>query len=257
MHSNYHSSSQHNKFLVSSDELEFLASKRQFRIPKSRQIELNIHFFNVLQRIGKNLHLREEVICTCMIYFQRFYKRNDYSILNPHLMLCTCLYLACKVEEMPHHLNTIINESTKVLEDLPVPLKFNCTRQDLVDCEVILLEELEFYLIISHPYKQLVKFGQELGLEGNTIQLAWYITNDTYFTDIPLMYTPEAIALAVTFLVAQLERDDGNEGILGLIDRTEIDMQDVNNITKEILNAICTRSNFNEKKTINYLKQII
>jgi cyclin C len=40
---------------------------------------------------------------------------NAYRDTDPYPIACTCLYLAAKVEETPHHLRTFVNEMSEQL----------------------------------------------------------------------------------------------------------------------------------------------
>jgi len=71
----------------------------------------------------------------------------------------------------------------------------------------------------------------DLKLPMSCIQQAWWVTNDIYRTDIPLLYPPFTIAITVIFLVTVLISDTNKykdkikEWFIGL----NVDMSEVNN----------------------------
>lgn len=58
-----------------------------------------ICFFLVIQILGEQLKLRQQVIATATVYFKRFYARNSLKCIDPLLLAPTCVFLASKVEE--------------------------------------------------------------------------------------------------------------------------------------------------------------
>lgn len=63
-----------------------------------RQLNI-ICFFLVIQILGEQLKLRQQVIATATVYFKRFYARNSLKCIDPLLLAPTCVFLASKVEE--------------------------------------------------------------------------------------------------------------------------------------------------------------
>lgn len=55
--------------------------------------------FLVIQTLGEQLKLRQQVIATATVYFKRFYARNSLKCIDPLLLAPTCIFLASKVEE--------------------------------------------------------------------------------------------------------------------------------------------------------------
>lgn len=41
--------------------------------------------------------------------------------------------------------------------------------------EFYLLEELDFYLVVYHPYRSLKNYIKQMKLEETTLQMAWYV----------------------------------------------------------------------------------
>lgn len=62
---------------------------------------VSFHLFSitVIQVLGEQLKLRQQVIATATVYFKRFYARNSLKSIDPLLLAPTCIFLASKVEE--------------------------------------------------------------------------------------------------------------------------------------------------------------
>lgn len=56
-------------------------------------------FLSVIQILGEQLKLRQQVIATATVFFKRFYARNSLKCIDPLLLAPTCVFLASKVEE--------------------------------------------------------------------------------------------------------------------------------------------------------------
>lgn len=99
MAGNFWQSSHYQQWLLTKDDL--LRDRRhdlQFLNPEEYQ-KLNIFFANLIQVLGEQLKLRQQVIATATVYFKRFYVRNSFRSIDPLLMAPTCIFLASKVEE--------------------------------------------------------------------------------------------------------------------------------------------------------------
>ena len=58
-----------------------------------------IFYCNIIQSIGEQNKVRQQVIATAIIYLKRFYARYPLKSIDPWLLCPTCLLLAAKVEE--------------------------------------------------------------------------------------------------------------------------------------------------------------
>ncbi|KAJ2725926.1 RNA polymerase II holoenzyme cyclin-like subunit [Coemansia sp. Benny D115] len=125
---------------------------------------------------------------------------NTFYDIDPFLMTATCFYLACKVEECPHHIKQILNESKAVFAENSADIRFPFEVQDIAECESYLLEEMKFYLVLYHPYQVLIDINEVIKLSKPSLQAAWSIINDSYRTDMALVYPPHVIAVASLFL---------------------------------------------------------
>jgi hypothetical protein len=49
-------------------------------------------------------------MATAQLYLRRFYLKVEIRRTNPYLVIATALYLACKMEECPHHIRLVAGE---------------------------------------------------------------------------------------------------------------------------------------------------
>jgi len=201
------------------------------------------------------MQLRQRIIATALTYFKRFYARNSFRGSEPLLVLTTCIYVATKIEEYPLHIKNVVDEAKNVVGD-PRLFKFDCS--NVAEFEFYLMEEMDFYLIVHHSYRTLVKLMSDLKLPISCIQQAWWVTNDVYRTDIPLLYPPYTIAITVIFLVSVLisdankYKDKIKEWFIGL----NIDMSEIVEISQEIINFYELWTDYNERNIYGIFKKL-
>ncbi|SPO31430.1 related to SSN8 - DNA-directed RNA polymerase II holoenzyme and SRB subcomplex subunit, cyclin C homolog [Ustilago trichophora] len=249
MSANYWASTQCNNWLLDRPQLE-LARKEDLRYASTIECAaLGVFFSNLLSTICKRLNLRQRVVASANIFFRRFFSKNSYSALDPFLVAATCIYVAAKVEESPIHIKSAVAEAARSFQEVGFR-SMPTDNSSLAEMEFYLLEEMEFDMIIFHPYRSLIAlfdaygcskdgggangglgmeseaFGVIKGLTGveerdaaeglmgggvrlaefddQVLQMCWFVLNDTYKTDIPLMYPPYMVALASLWLALTL-----------------------------------------------------
>jgi cyclin C len=68
-------------------------------ITEDDYLKILIFYSNIIQHIGEQYKVRQQVIATAIIYLKRFYARYPLKSIDPWLLCPTCLFLAAKVEE--------------------------------------------------------------------------------------------------------------------------------------------------------------
>ncbi|KAK3485092.1 RNA polymerase II holoenzyme cyclin-like subunit [Neurospora crassa] len=191
MAANYWESTQRKHWLFTKDELAAMRAKLEaedsnlvalFPLPQLRH--LNIYFNQQINRLGKRMGLRQQALATAQVYIKRFYTKVEIRRTNPHHVLVTALYLACKMEECPQHIRLMANEARVFW-----PTDFQS------QTEVARIGECEFYLI------------SEMSSHLIDVNLAWSVINDHYMTDLPLLHPPHVIALTAILLALVLRQD--------------------------------------------------
>jgi cyclin C len=81
-----------------------------------------------------------------------------------------------------------------------VPELFSNDTSKLGECEFFLISEMSSHMIVHHPYRSLAILQNTFSLSQEESALAWSIINDTYMTDMPLMYPPHSIAIMAILL---------------------------------------------------------
>ncbi|KAI0137163.1 cyclin-C [Xylariales sp. AK1849] len=202
MAASFWESTQRRFWLFSKDELEQIRDKlkeddqklvQMFPLPEWRH--MSIYFNQQVTRLGKRLAIRQQAISTAQMYIKRFYTKVEIRRTNPYLVICTALYLACKMEECPQHIRLIVQEARALWPDF---LSLDTSR--LGECEFFLISEMSSQLIIHQPYRTLTSLQSDFYLSQDEINLSWSIINDHYMTDLPLLYPPHIIALTAILL---------------------------------------------------------
>ena len=76
-------------------------------------------------RLGKRLGVRQQAMATAQLYIRRFYSKVEIRRTNPYLVIATAVYLACKMEECPHHIRLVASEGRTLWPGMF--LRFKCT----------------------------------------------------------------------------------------------------------------------------------
>lgn len=127
------------------------------------------------------------------------------------MLVATCLYVACKMEEFPQHIRLVLSEARNLW---PEYIPQDTTK--LAEFEFYLVEEMELYLIIYHPYNSLLQIRDFLAnntstyglvLSEDDLQNSWSIINDSYVTDLHLLYPPHVIAIASLYITMVLRKN--------------------------------------------------
>ncbi|KAJ2877223.1 RNA polymerase II holoenzyme cyclin-like subunit [Coemansia aciculifera] len=232
MAANYWESSQFQRFMLTRYELAEL---------------------EMILRIGKRLRTRQEIVATAIIYFKRFYINNTFYDIDPYLMTTTCVYLACKVEESPHHIKQIWTEAkaafTGKLHGVSQDIRFPYDVSDIAECESYLLEEMKFYLVVYHPYQVLIDVSEQIKLPKASLQAAWSIINDSYQTDVSLVCPPHVIAVAAMFLSRVVDQGGQSdvEAQQWFADMN-VDITDILQVVNELLSLYDIWNGYSEDK---------
>ena len=121
------------------------------------------------------------------------------------------MYVACEIEECPQHIRLIISEARNLW---PEYIPHDVTK--LAEFEFYLIEEMDLYLFLHHPYKSLIQIRDFLNensavfgftLTDDELQNAWSLVNDSYITDLHLLLPPHIIAVALIYITIVLKKN--------------------------------------------------
>ncbi|KAL8296751.1 hypothetical protein RB597_006055 [Gaeumannomyces tritici] len=212
MAANFWDSTQRKNWLFTKEQL---VTKRQallddeptlvqmYSLPEWRH--MNIYFNQQINKLGRKLGVRQQVMATAQMYIKRFYINVEVRRTNPLLVAITAVYLACKMEENPQHIRLIMNETHKIwpteTSTFDVP--------KIGECEFYLISEMHANLIVHQPYRTLNALQTKFYLSNDDVALASSFINDHYMTDLPLVYAPHTVALASIMLALVLRPPTG------------------------------------------------
>jgi len=196
-----------------------------------------IFYAGFIQMLGEQLKLRQQVIATATVFFKRFYAKNSLNTVDPLLMAPTCVFLASKVEEFG------VISNTKLINTCSIIIKNNLNYA---------FPGIEFPYR-TQPYRPLVQFCQDLGsgLEDTLLPVAWRFVNDSFRTDACLLYPPFMIALAALHMASVLHGKD----LRGWFSELSVDMDKIQEITRQQLNLYELWKNYDEKKEVAHILQ--
>ncbi|KAH7576390.1 hypothetical protein JRO89_XS01G0050900 [Xanthoceras sorbifolium] len=181
-----------------------------------------------ISKLAQHVKVRQRVVATAVTYMRRFYIRKSMTEYDPHLVAPTCLYLASKAEESTVQARLLTFYIKKIYSDE----KYRYEVKDILEMEMKILEALNYYLVVFHPYRSLVQFLHDAGMSDITMtHLSWGLVNDTYKMDLILVYPPHLIALACIY-IATVYREKDNTA---WFEELRVDMNVVKNISMEIL----------------------
>lgn len=169
----------------------------KYPLPDRRLI--NIYIQLNLSKLARRMQLRQQALATAQVYIKRFYLRVELRKTNPYLIMATAVYLACKMEECPQHIRLMLGEAARQWPELGVTESYK-----IGECEFALISTLSARLIVHHPYRTLGELAPIFGLSNEEQTLARNIINDSYNTDLSLLYPPHVIAVTAIFLAVVL-----------------------------------------------------
>lgn len=202
------------------------------QIDKERGITLDdfklikLHMANYIAKLAQNVKVRQRVVATAITYMRRVYVKRPITEYDPRLVAPTCLYLASKAEESTVQARLLVFYIKKLYSDE----KYRYEIKDILEMEMKVLEALNYYLVVFHPYRSLSQLLQDAGMSDAT-QLTWGIVNDTYKMDLMLIHPPHLIALACIYITSVLKEKENT----AWFEELRADMNVVKNIAMEIL----------------------
>ncbi|KAK9746510.1 Cyclin, N-terminal domain [Popillia japonica] len=254
MAGNFWQSSHHQQWLLDKQDL---IRERQFDLSVLAEEEyqkIHIFFASVIQTLGEQLKLRQQVIATATVYFKRFYARNSLKCIDPLLLAPTCIFLASKVEEFGVISNTrLITTCQTVVKNkfsYAYTQEFPYRTNHILECEFYLLENLDCCLIVYQPYRPLLQLMQDLGHEEQLLTLAWKIVNDSLRTDVCLLYPPYQIAIGCMQIACVILQKDQHKMWFAELN---VDIEKIQEIARYIINLFDLWKQYDEKKEIQAL----
>ena len=178
-----------------------------------------------MKQLAGHIKLRQRVVATAIVYMRRLYLRHSFVTFPPWVVAPACLYLASKAEECCVGAKFVAFYSKKMEEQKKGAGAgmWDVTEAELLEMEMQLLEALDYFLLVFHPYTPAMTYLADAGLSADLTQTCWSVVNDSYCTDLCLLYAPHMIALGCIYLAAQLMDKD----IRAWVEELRLDMNQV------------------------------
>ncbi|CCH59425.1 hypothetical protein TBLA_0B05990 [Henningerozyma blattae CBS 6284] len=233
----------------------------------SKDYNLRIYSYFLIMKLGRRLNIRQCALATAQIYMARFLLKVSVREINLFLLVTTCVYLSCKVEECPQYIRTLVSEARSLWPEYipPDPTK-------VTEFEFYLIEELDSYLIVHHPYnsmEEIIKcLKQEpynLKLNNEDIQNCWSLINDSYIiNEVHLLYSPHIIAVSCLFITICLRNvksinnyNNMNSGVNEDSRNNTNSNMEINKKKQEIFNRFLAESQINLEEVMDTIQQTI
>lgn len=281
MSANYWSSTQrkHWKFsreqlVVARQELKLLETKifgednlAITQNPIKYDHNLRIYLHNLVMKLGRKLCVRQTIIATLEIFILRFLIHVSEKEVNVYMLVTTLIYVACKIEEYPQHIRSVLNESRNLW---PEYIPNDLTK--IAEFEFYLIEELNSYLIVHHPYQNLVSlisiFNDEtndlkISLSDEEVQMCWSVINDSYITDVALLYPPHIVLIMSVYFTILLRSETSKDQdvkvskLVKFLLLSNIDLQEVIETTQEMLTLYEQWESYDEHQIKKNLHQLL
>ncbi|XP_075383337.1 cyclin-H isoform X2 [Mycteria americana] len=133
---------------------------------------------------------------TACMYFKRFYLNNSVMEYHPRIIMLTCAFLACKVDEFN------VSSAQFVGNLRESPLGQEKALEQILEYELLLIQQLNFHLIVHNPYRPFEGFLIDLKTRYPILENPEVLrkTADDFLsrvalTDAYLLFSPSQIAL--------------------------------------------------------------
>lgn len=138
----------------------------------------------------------KSVVGTACMYFRRFYLNNSLMEYHPRTIMLTCAYLSCKVDEF----NVSSTQFVGNLQESPAGQERAVDQ--ILEYELLLIQQLNFHLVVHNPYRPLEGFLIDLKTRYPLLEnpemlrkSAEDFLNRATMTDAGLLFSPSQIAL--------------------------------------------------------------
>lgn len=164
---------------------------------------LNFYCENIM-KVTQSFRMPTQVKATAVSFFKKFYLINSVMEYHPKNVLYTCVFLAAKSENYFMSIETFCKALPKT------------EPKDVLDLEFIVLQSLQFTLLVHHPFRPL--YGFFLDFQGVLLHpnpVMYDVSVDTIgslydkakkwlidfalLSDASFLFTPPQIALAAMY----------------------------------------------------------
>lgn len=195
------------------------------------QWTFNIEFSKFIRKLSTaniqmDMKAAHRIHSSAIVYFRRYYMNEDITKTkkDPRLIAATAVFFSSKVEGIQIPTRLLVEKATKIME-------FPFYQRDIIETERDLTTKLKESWIVWHPLKEYELIKQQFNfpsfLEENLIT----ILNDSYLTNVILMYRPNEITLGCIVTAGILQNCD----IRSIICSSQVDLNNVYAVANEML----------------------
>ncbi|XP_030272743.1 cyclin-H [Sparus aurata] len=139
----------------------------------------------------------KSVVGTALMFFRRFYLNNSVMEYHPRIIMLTCAYLSCKVEEFNVSCTQFVGN---LLQESPAGQER--VLEQILEFELLLIQQLNFHLVVHNPYRPMEGLLIDLKTRYPTLEnpeslrkSADDFLTQAAMTDAGLLFPPSQIAL--------------------------------------------------------------
>ncbi|XP_012672154.1 cyclin-Q [Clupea harengus] len=181
----------------------------------SQEIKTHFRVCRFIIETGVKLGMRSMPVSTACALYHKFFKTASLEVYEPYLVAMSSIYLAGKVEEQHLRTRDIINVCHRFFRPGTEPMeldgKFWELRDSVVQCELLILRQLNFQVAFEHPHKYLLHYlvsvrnlvNRHAWARAPIAETAWALLKDCYHGSICVRHPPQHLALAVLYLAVQ------------------------------------------------------
>ncbi|XP_076022433.1 cyclin-Q [Genypterus blacodes] len=178
----------------------------------ARDLKTHFRVCRFIMETGVKLCMRSVPVATACVLYHRFFGRVNVRAYEPYLVAMSCVYLAGKVEEQHIRTRDIINVSHRYFNSGSSPLEcdkeFWELRDSVVQCELLILRQLNFQVSFQHPHKYLLHYlssvkslvNRHAWCRAPVSETSWALLRDCYHGAMCISHTPQHIAIAALYL---------------------------------------------------------
>ncbi|TQD87862.1 hypothetical protein C1H46_026565, partial [Malus baccata] len=142
----------------------------KMQMANSLSLSLSLSLSPYISKLAQHVKVRQRVVATAVTYMRRVYTKKSMSEYDPRLVAPTCLYLASKAEESTVQAKLLVFYIKRIYSDD----KYRYEIKDILEMEMKILEALNYYLVVYHPYRSLSQLLQDAGLNNISMtELTW------------------------------------------------------------------------------------
>uniref|UniRef100_A0A3P8TIW5 Cyclin-Q n=1 Tax=Amphiprion percula TaxID=161767 RepID=A0A3P8TIW5_AMPPE len=173
-----------------------------------RDMKTHFRVCRFIMETGVKLGMRSVPVATACVLYHRFFERVSVQAYEPYLVAMSCVYLAGKVEEQHIRTRDIINVSHRYFNSGSGPLEcdkeFWELRDSVVQCELLILRQLNFHVSFEHPHQVGVSeqslVNRHAWSRTPVAETSWALLRDCYHGAMCIRHTPQHIAIATLYL---------------------------------------------------------